>query len=70
MNLAQTIEVFVAKDKGSEKTADDVLRSRRGRWFDPALTDIARELLLDEEWRTGVYSDDADQSGAPARTRR
>jgi len=60
MNLAQTIEVFVAKDQGSEKTADDVLRSRRGRWFDPSLTDIARELLRDDEWRAGVYSDDSD----------
>ena len=60
MNLAQTIEVFIAKDNGSERMADEILRSRSGRWFDPALTDIARELLRDDEWRAGIYSGDAD----------
>ena len=58
MNLAQTIEVFVAK--GDKQAADEVLRQRRGRWFDPALTDIARELLLDDGWFETVFSTEAD----------
>ena len=42
MNLAQTIEVFLARtDAGA---ADDVLRARRGQWFDPALTDTNERL--------------------------
>jgi len=58
MNLAQTIEVFLAKS--DKQTADDVLRARRGRWFDPSLTDVARELLLDNEWCETVFSAEAD----------
>jgi putative nucleotidyltransferase with HDIG domain len=58
MNLAQTIEVFLAK--GNEGAADDVLRARRGRWFEPALTDIARELLLDDAWCASVRSSEAE----------
>lgn len=58
MNLAQTIEVFLAK--GDNQSAEDVLRSRRSRWFDPSLTDIARELLLDDEWCVGLRSPEAD----------
>lgn len=58
MNLAQTIEVFL--EKSDERTTDDVLRARRGSWFDPALTDIARELLLDDEWRGTVYGKEAE----------
>ena len=48
MNLAQTIETHLAREDGD--AADDVLRARRARWFDPALTDLARELLRDNEW--------------------
>jgi putative nucleotidyltransferase with HDIG domain len=60
MNLAQTIEVFLAREKGQGQAADDVLRARRGQWFDPALTDIAREMMLDDEWRASLYSGDVD----------
>jgi putative nucleotidyltransferase with HDIG domain len=37
-----------------------VLRARRGRWFEPRLTDIARELLLDDAWYEMVFSTEAD----------
>jgi putative nucleotidyltransferase with HDIG domain len=59
MNLAQTIEVFLAKDK--KAAADDVLTARRGRWFDPELTDIARDLLLDDQWCESLRSPEADR---------
>ncbi len=58
MNLAQTIEVFIAK--GDRAAADAVLAERRGRWFDPALTDIARDLLRDDEWCAGVRAPDLE----------
>jgi putative nucleotidyltransferase with HDIG domain len=58
MNLAQTIEVFLWNDE--RDAAADVLRARSGRWFDPSLTDVARELLSDDEWCEAVRSPDAD----------
>ena len=58
MNLAQTIEVFLWNDE--RDAAADVLRARSGRWFDPALTDVARDLLLDAEWCETVRARDAD----------
>jgi putative nucleotidyltransferase with HDIG domain len=58
MNLAQTIEVFLAK--GDRTAADAVLVERRGRWFDPALTDVAREQLRDETWCENLRSPEID----------
>ena len=54
MNLSQTIEVFLAK--GDRTAADEVLSTRRGRWFDPSLTDIAREQLRDDTWCESLRS--------------
>ena len=59
MNLAQTIEVFVRT--GDRDAARDVLAARRGTWFDPALTDLARELLFDDDWCESLRSPEADQ---------
>jgi putative nucleotidyltransferase with HDIG domain len=59
MNLAQTIEVFLWK--GERDQAVEVLRDRRGRWFDPSLTDIARDMLLDDEWCALVRSPECDE---------
>jgi putative nucleotidyltransferase with HDIG domain len=58
MNLSQTIEVFLAK--GDRTAADEVLVARRGRWFDPSLTDIAREQLRDDEWCESLRSPEVD----------
>jgi putative nucleotidyltransferase with HDIG domain len=58
MNLSQTIEVFLAK--GDRSAADDVLVARRGRWFDPSLTDVAREALRDDAWSEGLRAPEID----------
>jgi putative nucleotidyltransferase with HDIG domain len=58
MNLSQTIEVFLAK--GDRTAADDVLANRRGRWFDPSLTEIAREQLRDDAWCESLRSPEID----------
>jgi putative nucleotidyltransferase with HDIG domain len=52
VNLAQTIEVFVARD-GLE-SARAILHERRGRWFDPMLTDLALDLLRDKSLMTNL----------------
>ena len=59
MNLAQTVEVFLWNDE--REAAIEILRARSGRWFDPALSDIARDALLDDEWCNTVRAPDADQ---------
>jgi HD-GYP domain-containing protein (c-di-GMP phosphodiesterase class II) len=59
MNLAQTIEVFLWK--GERDLAVEVLRDRSGRWFEPALVDIARDLLFDDEWCALVRSPECDE---------
>lgn len=62
MNLSQTIELYIAR--GDRDAAEAVLAERRGRWFDPALTDVARELLQDDAWCASVRSPDVyDQVG-------
>ena len=58
MNLSQTIEVFLAK--GDRTAAEEVLSARRGRWFDPSLTDIASEQLRDDEWCESLRSPEID----------
>lgn len=49
--LAQTFEVFVTEE--GRDAARRMLRARRGRWFDPALVDLALGWRPDDElWRT------------------
>ncbi len=57
MNLAQTVELFLAR--GDRLAAAEALRARRGRWFDPLLADLALELLGDDAWCTGIRSPEA-----------
>ena len=59
MNLAQTMEVFLWK--GERDAAVSMLTARRGRWFDPEMTDIARDLLFDDEWCAMVRSPECDE---------
>jgi putative nucleotidyltransferase with HDIG domain len=59
INLAQTAEVFMSK--GDASSAMSVLAERRGRWFDPTLTDIALEQLRDEAWCANLRAADAEQ---------
>jgi putative nucleotidyltransferase with HDIG domain len=71
MNIAQTIEVFVARD--GVDAARRVLRERRGRWFDPALTDLALDLLRDVSLMYNVRHaalDDGVLSLEPGRVRK
>ncbi|MCC6317955.1 MAG: HD domain-containing protein [Gemmatimonadaceae bacterium] len=58
LNIAQTIEVFWASE-GPEATAT-MLRDRRGRWFDPTLTDRAVAMLPDPSLWVSVQSPDVD----------
>jgi putative nucleotidyltransferase with HDIG domain len=54
--LAQTLEVYVTEE--GRDTAFRMLRERRGKWFDPALVDLAMTWRRDEElWRTIADSD-------------
>jgi HD-GYP domain-containing protein (c-di-GMP phosphodiesterase class II) len=49
--LAQTLEVYVTEE--GRDTGFRMLRDRRGRWFDPALVDLALAWRGDEAlWRT------------------
>ena len=48
LNVAQTIEVFLARD-GIE-AALTVVEQRRGRWFDPALVDQVLTWRRDHAW--------------------
>ena len=49
--LAQTLEVYVTEE--GREAGFRMLRDRRGRWFDPALVDLALAWRRDEElWRT------------------
>jgi HD-GYP domain-containing protein (c-di-GMP phosphodiesterase class II) len=71
VNLAQTIEVFVARD-GVDGTRT-MLNARRGRWFDPHLTDLSLELLRDTALMTQlrhVTLDDSVLSLEPGAVRR
>ena len=65
INLAQTIEVFLRK--GDRDAAAEMVRARRGTWFEPELTDIARDMLSDDEWGETLRSPDADAPRPAAR---
>ena len=58
-SVAQTVDIFVTQHGTQE--AENVLRTRRGEWFDPSLTDAALELLRDEEFRNAMHGDDLDE---------
>ena len=51
LNLAQTVEVFWGSQ--GPDAADTMLRDRRGRWFDPRLTDLVLGWMRDAPfWET------------------
>jgi HD-GYP domain-containing protein (c-di-GMP phosphodiesterase class II) len=58
VSVAQTVDVFVTQHGAAE--AETVLRSRRGEWFDPALTDIALELIRDDRYLHALQGPDID----------
>jgi putative nucleotidyltransferase with HDIG domain len=55
-NLAQTIEVFFTA-KGAQ-AALDVVRTRAGTWFDPALVTICQGWRQDHSWWRGLLDDE------------
>jgi putative nucleotidyltransferase with HDIG domain len=57
LNIAQTMEVYW-RTEGPE-AVEGVLRDRRGTWFDPALADLACDLIRDPDLWTSVASPDA-----------
>lgn len=56
MHLAQITDLVLLRD-GAE-AAEAMLRARRGRWFDPALADAAREMLRDDVLRRALLAPD------------
>jgi putative nucleotidyltransferase with HDIG domain len=58
LNLAQAVEVFVGAE-GRDAT-QSMLRDRRGRWFDPALTDRVLAWLRDDTFWNGVQSPEVE----------
>jgi putative nucleotidyltransferase with HDIG domain len=57
-NIAQTIEVFFTA-KGAQ-VALDVIRARRGSWFDPALVQICQGWRQDHSWWRSLLDEDLD----------
>jgi putative nucleotidyltransferase with HDIG domain len=55
-NLAQTIEVFFTA-RGAQ-AALDVVRTRAGTWFDPALVTICQGWRQDHSWWRGLLDDE------------
>lgn len=55
--LAQTLEVFL---DGGAAAALDVIRTRRGTWFDPALVDLVSRWRADDEWWNRLRAEDAE----------
>lgn len=58
LNLAQSLEVFLARDGSGE--ALDMARARCGRWFDPALVDVVLSWRHDAAWWRLVRTAQAD----------
>jgi HD-GYP domain-containing protein (c-di-GMP phosphodiesterase class II) len=56
LGLAQTAEVFFAT--GGPEAAADVVRRRRGTWFDPALADLFEHVARDAAFWERVASPD------------
>lgn len=59
MHLVQTIDLVMTRN-GAE-AAEAVVRARRGRWFDPSLTDAACELLRDDALRRAIHAPEVEQ---------
>lgn len=57
-NLSQTIEAFFRA--GGEKAAREVVRARRGTWFDPALVKVVDSWQGDRAWWTKLTGPDAE----------
>lgn len=55
--LAQTVEIFHAR--GGIADAAQVIRDRRGRWFDPRLADVVLDWQRDRAWWNSLGSDAA-----------
>lgn len=69
INIAQTMEVFLARD-GADATRS-ILEERRGRWFDPVLASVALDLLDDTDLLRSLREADERVLGAePGRARR
>jgi putative nucleotidyltransferase with HDIG domain len=71
LNIAQTVEVFWGTE-GPQAT-EAMLRARRGRWFDPELTDTALAVLHDADLWRSVRSPEVEShvvSMEPSRTAR
>lgn len=60
VNLAQTVDVFIAREGAGEGAAETVVRARRGQWFDPAISDLVCDLLRDDRLREAVTSPDIE----------
>jgi len=62
LNVAQSVEVFLARDGSGD--ALDMVRSRRGRWFDPMLVDVVLSWRRDATWWKQVRAAQADEEVA------
>jgi HD-GYP domain-containing protein (c-di-GMP phosphodiesterase class II) len=60
LNVAQTIEVFLARD--GLDVAIDVLRERRGRWFEPRLVDEVLSWNRDSNWWRSINAPNAEEN--------
>ena len=58
LNIAQTVEVFWGSE--GPVATESMLRERRGRWFDPALTDRVLGWLHDARFWSTVQSPDVE----------
>lgn len=59
VNIAQTVEVFLSTQ--GRAAAEQVLRERKGRWFDPALTDHVLSWMNDTPFWTDVVAEDLQE---------
>ena len=57
-NLSQTIEAFFRS--GGETAAREVVRARKGTWFDPRLVNIVQGWKGDRAWWTKLTGPDAE----------
>ena len=58
LNIAQTVEVFWGAE--GPAATETMLRERRGRWFDPALTDRVLSWMRDAQFWTSVVSPEVE----------
>ena len=66
--LSQTAEVFFAAH--GVAAAQEMVRERRGRWFDPQLADVSSRSASDDRLWSDLARDDVAVAGARARARR